>query len=638
MSRALLSLLLLTLTVCAHAANLEPPINTTCPPGMHCTPITTVSDNLNHDVDALKLEVGVVKQRLDDFLSKEANQVGLLANQTSYLGLLIAMISVLIAVLAIGAGFFVRRSTEKLAEKFEKDSQEVLRKAEGELEEISKAKNDALKEFEAHEEKLKRLQAYMEQRTTDLQTSLQPLLQDYASRIQQPNGDAENTSQYDKNKTASETEQKGLALLDSISRKPVEKMTASDYYVQALAAYSREDYSAAIEAAEQGLSPALSGVLDEEQMANLLFIKARCHSSQHELDQAIKAYQEIVSRLGNPPAPKLRRQIARAMLNLGVTYRQNGQSDEAIETYLQIIQRYEEDSSPAMREQVAKAMMNLGIAYIKNEQSDKAIETYQQIIQRYGEDSSPALREPVSKAMVNLGVSYRQKGQSDKAIETYLQIILRYREDNTLREQVAKAILNLGVTYGENGQLDKAIESYQQVIQRYGEDSSSALREQVAKAMMNLGNTYGQNGQPDKAFETYQQIIQRYGEDSSPTLELVASAHNNLGFSWLMQAKTMPMTEKAAQLQQALASFMQALVSCAEIDKAMVLGNLGYTHFLLGQPDEAERYTREGLQLGGEELYLGHLEDAKQNRLEPDDSDYEALLRRLWQELDTGEA
>ena len=97
-----------------------------------------------------------------------------------------------------------------------------------------------------------------------------------------------------------------------------------------------------------------------------------------------------------------------------------------------------------------------------------------------------------------------------------------------------------------------------------------------------------------------------------------------------MQAKILPSPEKDTHLQQALAALIQAKEHCAEQDKAVVMGNLGYTHFQLGQRDEAEHYTRESLQLGGERQYQAQLADARQHRT-PNDSDYEAILHRLWQ-------
>ena len=55
----------------------------------------------------------------------------------------------------------------------------------------------------------------------------------------------------------------------------------------------------------------------------------------------------------------------------------------------------------------------------------------------------------------------------------------------------------------------------------------------------------------------------------------------------------------------------------------------------LGRNDEAEAPLREALQLGGEALYKGELEDAKLHAV-PVDAAFTKLVMRLWSDLQTG--
>jgi len=227
-------------------------------------------------------------------------------------------------------------------------------------------------------------------------------------------------------------------------------------------------------------------------------------------------------------------------------------------------------------------------------------------------------------------------------IACYQAMVDRFAKSTApaVNEEIAKAMINLGVAFGENNQLDKEIHTYQALIERYRNDNSSALRELVAKAMFHLGYVYEQSMQIDQKIHTYQMLIKHYGDDGSPTLRAsVNNALNSIGFTFLMQAKQAPQADRLALLHQALDPLQQAFDRQPETGlKAMVLGNLGYTQFLLGQPDEAERYTRECLQLGEDKLYQAQQKDAQQHRLEPEDSEYEAMLHRIWQEVSAAKA
>ncbi|MGL6045918.1 MAG: hypothetical protein ACRC02_05555 [Vogesella sp.] len=109
MPRALLRLLLLAFTLLFSTSYANTP--NACPPGMQCTHITTVTDKLVDDVATLQQDNEVLKQRMDDLNSHEANQIGMLSNQSSLLGSLIAAVSLLITLLTVGVGLFVHKPT-----------------------------------------------------------------------------------------------------------------------------------------------------------------------------------------------------------------------------------------------------------------------------------------------------------------------------------------------------------------------------------------------------------------------------------------------------------------------------------------------------------------------------------------------
>lgn len=523
MPRAMLRLLLLAFWLLLSTTYASTPI--ACPPGMQCTPITILTDKLADDVATLKRDNEVLKQRLDDLNSHEANQIGMLANQTSYLGTLIGIVSAGISLIAIVVGLFVRRRTDEVVKEFEHKKGDLLRVAELE---IDKAKATNAQQLQAMADVLKADFAtekamLIQQVKNELQTLQQTFEQHEESYRSQVQDKLDTFDRYLRGKRdqiandvlasgieATPAQQQELAVLSSSSHKPASLMTAEDYYNVALAAYSLKDHDTALEAINTGLDQKRAPTRNDLLTAKLMFIKGLCQSE--------------------PQAQ---------------------------------------------------------------------IECYQAMVDQFAKSTVPAVNEEIVKAMINLGVAF-----------------------------------------GNNNQLDQAIHTYQTIEHSYYDEKNPILPELLAKAMLNLGYAYSLSKQPDKVVKTYKSLVQRYGDDGSPTLRAsVNNALNNIGFTFLMQAKQAPQADRLALLQQALDPLQQAFDRQPETElKAMVLGNLGYSHFLLGQPDEAERYTRECLQLGEDKVYQAQQKDAQQHRLEPEDSEYEAMLHRVWQEVSAAKA
>jgi TolA-binding protein len=63
-----------------------------------------------------------------------------------------------------------------------------------------------------------------------------------------------------------------------------------------------------------------------------------------------------VARFGDAPEPALREQVAKALVNKGVTLGELGRSEEAAGVYDQVVARFGDAPEPALREQVAKAL------------------------------------------------------------------------------------------------------------------------------------------------------------------------------------------------------------------------------------------------------------------------------------------
>jgi tetratricopeptide (TPR) repeat protein len=228
--------------------------------------------------------------------------------------------------------------------------------------------------------------------------------------------------------------------------------------------------------------------------------------------------------------------------------------------------------------------------------------------------------------------------RSEDAIAVSEQIEARYGKDDNpaMRELVAKALFNKGVQLDQLNRSEDAIAVYEQIEARYSKDDNPALRELVAKALVNKGGRLGQLNRYEDEITVYEQIEARYGKDESPALrEHVAQAKNGQGFSLLMLAKQRWAleTEREKLLVKACDALLRAKQHTQEEHKAMVLGNLGYANWLLGNIELAEEATEECLKLGGKEMLNAQKTDASLHRVEQVDAAYEQMLNRMWQKI-----
>ncbi len=350
--------------------------------------------------------------------------------------------------------------------------------------------------------------------------------------------------------------------------------------------------------------------------------------------EALAAYEQVIMHFGEATEPVLREQVAKAWLNKGATLGRLTRSEEAITAYEQVVIRFGEATDSVLREQVAKALFNKGVALGRLTRSAEALAAYEQVVIRFGEATEPVLREQVVKALLNKGVALGRLTRSVEAIAAYEEVISRFGEaaEPVLREGVAKALVNKGVTLGRLARYEEAIAAYDQVVARFGMAPELSLREGVAKVLVNKGVALDRLGRSEEAAAVYEDVVARFGEATEPSLrEQVTRTFNSMGLHLLRQAK-LSWDDREARTQllaAARVSFDRVLER--EAQNASTLGNLGYLLFLSGQPDQAMESLQYALTLGGEELYRDMVKDAETDTV-PEDAEFRALLDRIWLE------
>lgn len=200
-------------------------------------------------------------------------------------------------------------------------------------------------------------------------------------------------------------------------------------------------------------------------------------------------------------------------------------------------------------------------------------------------------------------------------------------------EFTAADFFTRGVSYFSNQDFHAALAAFDSAIQLSAADTSP---DRPAQYLFAKGVTLGQLDKPQDAIAVYDELDKRFGADTNPAVrELVAKGLNGAGFNRILLAKQCWPDEprRVELLRAATTGLERAVLQCSDEDRAMALGNLGYSLFLSGNRRTAEMPTLECLKLGGQDMLGAQRKDATLHRVEPEDSQYEELLNRLWQSL-----
>ena len=176
--------------------------------------------------------------------------------------------------------------------------------------------------------------------------------------------------------------------------------------------------------------------------------------------------------------------------------------------------------------------------------------------------------------------------------------------------------------------------AFDKVVDFVKDSTDARLKAFACRAFFAKGVAQGQLNQQEQEIHSYDALIAYVGDDKTPALrEPVAKAYNGVGFALLCQSKQLIQIgdfEGANKLlTQALQKFELAI---QENVSGICIGNKAYVLALLGQLEESERIFAQALRaevLGGEQLYLGTLEDFEVHPI-PQDEKFREIVIRQW--------
>jgi tetratricopeptide (TPR) repeat protein len=227
-------------------------------------------------------------------------------------------------------------------------------------------------------------------------------------------------------------------------------------------------------------------------------------------EQAIEKLNQAIRKFGNTNKEGVIAEVARAMVNKGVTLESLNRSEEAIQVFDEVIALYKNRPESEIAEHVASAMVNKGFSLGVLNRSEEAIQVYDEVIALYKDRPEPQIAERVARAMVNKGAILGVLNRSEEAIQVYDEVIALYKDrpEPQIAEGVVRAMVNKGFSLGVLNRSEEAIQVYDEVISLYKDKPEPRIAEGVARAMVNKGFRLGALKNSDEAEQAFIEAIE----------------------------------------------------------------------------------------------------------------------------------
>ena len=122
----------------------------------------------------------------------------------------------------------------------------------------------------------------------------------------------------------------------------------------------------------------------------------------------------------------LQMEVARALLNKGVTYGQRDEPEAELTAYDDLIARFGASDAPDLQVQVAKALLLKGLKHGQRDEPEAELAAYDDLVARFGASDAPDIQVQVALALFNKGDRQIEIGRPEEALRTSDEIDRRF--------------------------------------------------------------------------------------------------------------------------------------------------------------------------------------------------------------------
>ena len=359
------------------------------------------------------------------------------------------------------------------------------------------------------------------------------------------------------------------------------------YLIQFMTTFYSDDELAALAVSDRG--EARLGISDapdlQLEVAKVLVNKGITHGQRDEAEEELAAYDAVAERFGASDAPDIQTQVARALLFKGITHGQRDEAEEELAAYDALVARFGASDAPDIQTQVAKALLFKGITHGQRDEAEEELAAYDALVERFGASDAPDIQVRVAKALLFKGITHGQRDEAEEELAAYDALVERFGASDApdIQVRVAKALLFKGITHGQRDEAEEELAAYDALVERFGASDAPDIQTQVARALLFKGITHGQRDEAEEALAAYDALVERFGASDAPDIQVgVARALLNKGITHGQRDEA---EEELAAYDALVERFGASDAPDIQVGVAKALLNKGITH---GQRDEAE--------------------------------------------------
>ncbi len=261
-----------------------------------------------------------------------------------------------------------------------------------------------------------------------------------------------------------------------------------------------------------------------DQLSNIDMLANAAHKPgpMNRLEDAISVYDDLVHHFGEREEPAVLEQVAKALVNKGLTLKQLKRHEDAIRSYDEVVQCFGEREEPPLLKQVARALGNKGASLGQMGRIKDKIAAYDELVRCFGDRKELLLLELVAQALLCKAATLTDVKQQEDAIRAYDEVIRRFgnREEPALLKLVASAAFDLGAIHSQREESEEARSNYSLAISLR---SRGAKDDTVAEAALIRGDIHRQRDETVKAFSDYTLAITLHGAGAAPNVVAAAA-------------------------------------------------------------------------------------------------------------------
>jgi len=259
-----------------------------------------------------------------------------------------------------------------------------------------------------------------------------------------------------------------------------------------------------------------------DQTARALGEKASILDSLGRHEEELKAYDELITRLGDPLEASLARRVAFAYSDKAITLRSLNRLEEAMATLNTVIDRFGDDTRTDLADPLAAILREKSGLLDHTGRHEEELQVYGRLLALYEQMKEDTPR--LSQALWARALTLRQLGRFVEAEQALAEIADRFASSETAvtRSKAPAALLEIGILQRNQNRLEEAEAIHRKALV-FLEDADPEVRLEAAKSAVNLANILRRQDRDEEALAFTEAFLQREGawdELLEPTIRM----------------------------------------------------------------------------------------------------------------------